>query len=125
MKNDDSSGCEEKQRLIGDETSKGLPVNITESKTNNNNVVPELRVYRRRWWIILTFFLCSTAQSAHWNAWSPISDAVQIAYNWDDTVVTTFPAISNGTTVLLGFLIMSIIETKGKKYLSTKRNIGV
>lgn len=74
----------------------------------------QIKIYKRRWWIVLVFSLCSVAQSAQWNTWSPISDAVEIVYNWDASIVTTFPAVSNAGFIVFGFCLMYAIETKGK-----------
>lgn len=73
----------------------------------------QLAVYKKRWWIIFVFSICSMAQSAQWNAWSPISDAVEIAFSWKDTFVTTIPAVSNAGFILMAFPTMYVVETRG------------
>lgn len=70
-------------------------------------------VYKRRWWIVVVFSLVSLAQSCQWNTWGPISDAVEIVYGWNDSVVTTIPAVSNAAFIVFGFLMMYAIEIKG------------
>lgn len=90
---------------------------VSPDQTPDHSVHHHTQVYKRRWWIVIAFSLCAMAQSAQWNIWGPISDAVQIVYDWDDSVVTLFPAISNGAFILFGFVFMYGVELHGKPLL--------
>ncbi|KAF6029193.1 hypothetical protein EB796_012494 [Bugula neritina] len=45
----------------------------------------KFRVYKRRWWILFISSFLSVNMGMMWNTWSPITDAVQIAYGWKNS----------------------------------------
>ena len=49
--------------------------------------LPEIRVYKRRWYILGLFGLLACHQCIVWNTFGPIESAVQYAYHWSDAEV--------------------------------------
>ena len=72
------------------------------------------QVYKRRWWLLAVFSLMTLAQNVCYNTWSPITDAVLIAFNWSDSFVTLFPALGNVAYALFAFPFMYIIDSHGE-----------
>ena len=49
--------------------------------------LPEIRVYKRRWYILGLFGLLACHQCVVWNPFGPIESAVQYAYHWSNAEV--------------------------------------
>lgn len=49
--------------------------------------LPEIRVYKRRWYILGLFGLLACHQCLVWNTFGPIESAVQYAYHWSNAEV--------------------------------------
>ena len=51
----------------------------------------EVSVYKRRWYILLLFSAMNLSQNAVWNTWNPLTQSVQVAFNWSlfDTALLT------------------------------------
>ena len=47
--------------------------------------LPQLKVYRRRWYILGLFCLLACHQCIVWNTFGPIETAVEYAYGWSDS----------------------------------------
>ena len=47
----------------------------------------EVRVYKRRWYILAVFSLLAVLQDAVWNAWGPIDHTAKILYGWSDDLI--------------------------------------
>lgn len=119
-----SSITQEKRPLLGsantnharyDEISSTDGTDSTEANNSVNNYQHfQPTVYKRRWWILIVFCFGSCAQSVLWNTWSPLLDALLIAYDWKDSFVAMLPGISNLGYVLLGFPLMYLVERYGR-----------
>lgn len=46
--------------------------------------LPEIKVYKRRWYILGLFGLLACHQCIVWNTFGPIESAAQYAYHWSD-----------------------------------------
>lgn len=116
----DRSGNDEKRPLLVSTTALVNPSSAYDagesprSSDSAHSSKQEFAVYRRRWWIIFVFAMCSMVQSAQWNTWAPITDALQISYNWPASLISSIPATSNAGFCLLGLPVMALIETQGK-----------
>lgn len=71
------------------------------------------KVYKRRWYILLVFFICSTLNGLKWNTWSPIQGTSQVVFGWSDTTITLL--VTWGPIVfVVVFLPMSwLMDVKG------------
>ena len=58
----------------------GQPINLNAEITpvDPNGTV----VYKRRWYIMLLFSLIALNQTSVWNTWNPLTQSVQLAFNW-------------------------------------------
>ena len=74
-----------------------------------------LKVYKRRWYILLIYFICSALNAVKWNTWSPIQGTAQVVFGWSDTTITLLVAWGSIVFVVV-FLPMSwLMDVKGKK----------
>ena len=48
---------------------------------------PQVRVYRRRWYILALFSLLAMLQDTIWNTWGPIDHTAKILYGWSDDLI--------------------------------------
>ncbi|XP_069185946.1 solute carrier family 49 member 4 homolog [Procambarus clarkii] len=74
----------------------------------------EVKVYKRRWWILFLFAGIGFMQCAVWNTWGPITSSVKIAYpNWDDAEVALL-SMWGTITMIMGLAPMTLLlQTKG------------
>ena len=69
--------------------------------------LPEIRVYKRRWYILGLFGLLACHQCIVWNTFGPIESAAQFAYHWSNAEA---PMLANWGCIM--FVITSIPLTK-------------
>lgn len=69
--------------------------------------LPEIRVYKRRWYILFVFCLLACHQCIVWNTFGPIETAVQYAYGW-----TNFEAPMMANWGCIMFLVAVVPLTK-------------
>ena len=50
----------------------------------NDDGLPEIKVYKRRWYILGLFCVLACHQCIVWNTFGPIESSVQYAYGWTD-----------------------------------------
>ena len=73
-----------------------------------------IKVYGRRWYILLVFSLFAGTQSGVWNTWGPLSTSAQDAFGWgaaDISLLTNWGPISY---LACAAFFSWLIETKGK-----------
>ena len=75
--------------------------------------IPEMRVYKRRWYILILFSLMACHQCAIWNTWGPIASSVQSAYGWSDGTVAMMANWGNFMFVLTAVPLSWMVERKG------------
>ena len=76
------------------------------------------KVYKRRWYILLVFFICSAVNGMKWNTWSPIQGTSQVVFGWSDTTITLLVAWGPIVYIIV-FLPMSwLMDTKGTSIYS-------
>ncbi|XP_048247413.1 solute carrier family 49 member 4-like [Haliotis rufescens] len=66
------------------------PTDETESPTKEEvasspNVTPDIKVYKRRWYILALFSLMAGLQAGVWNQWGPIARTSERMYGWTDS----------------------------------------
>ena len=73
------------------------------------------RIYKRRWYILLMFSVCSAVNAVKWNTWSPIQGTSQVVFGWSDRTITLLVAWGPILYIVM-FLPMSwLMDVKGKK----------
>ena len=65
-----------------------MPVQASVGSTD----LPQLKVYKRRWYILAVFCGLACHQCIVWNTFGPIESAVEYAYGWPDS---TAPMMAN------------------------------
>ena len=72
-------------------------------------------VYKRRWYILLIFCICSATNALKWNTWGPIQGTCQVVFGWSNTTITMLVTWSPIVSVVV-FLPMSwLMDVKGEK----------
>ena len=107
----------EKAPLLGNTSGYKVQTLPADTRRINEHEHFHAVVFKRRWWILFVFCLCALTQSLLWNTWSPILDAMLIAYDWKDSFIALLPALANGGYVIMAFPLMYIVETRGMIYV--------
>lgn len=89
-----------------------LPEDPPESPVMLSSV--EVKVYKRRWWILFLFAGMGFMQCAVWNTWGPITATVKTAYpKWDDAEIALL-SMWGTITMITGLVPMTILlQAKG------------
>ncbi|GAB1600812.1 solute carrier family 49 member 4 homolog isoform X1, partial [Argonauta hians] len=110
--------------LMDKETPRLLPVENPPNSYESNQVdtsteccsqgnKQNLKVYKRRWYILSLFSLFAFTQSLHWNTWPPISQTANELFGWtigDVALLSNWGPISY---ILCALPVSWLIETKG------------
>ena len=62
----------------------GGRISVPVQSSMESTDLPEIKVYKRRWYILGLFGLLACHQCIVWNTFGPIESAVQYAYHWTD-----------------------------------------
>ncbi|XP_015765955.1 PREDICTED: disrupted in renal carcinoma protein 2 homolog [Acropora digitifera] len=73
----------------------------------------DLRVYKRRWYIIFVYFLCAALNGMKWNTWSPIQGTAQVAFGWSDGTITLLVAWSPIVFTIILAPVSWLMDAKG------------
>merc|ERR550532_2666358 len=102
----DEDSNERKEEDVVDGREERVPhVPVQDSVESTD--LPEIRVYKRRWYILGLFGLLACHQCLVWNTFGPIESAVQYAYHWSNAEA---PMLANWGCIM--FVITSIPRTK-------------
>jgi len=86
---------------------------MTNSASSAEEENADFHAYKRRWWILFVFCLTAYSQGLLWNTWSPIQDAVQIAFNVTNSFSAITLAGSDLACVIATFPLMYAVEHAG------------
>ena len=75
------------------------------------------KVYRRRWYILFVFSICSALNGMKWNTWGPIQGTSQVVFGWSDTTVTLMVAWGPIVYIISFLPISWLMDTKGENIL--------
>lgn len=75
------------------------------------------KVYKRRWYIILVFFLCSALNGMKWNTWSPIQGTSQVVFGWSDATITLLVAWSPVVLIIIFVPVSWLMDVKGEAFI--------
>lgn len=53
----------------------------------------EVKVYKKRWYILAMFFLLCVGQGIMYNSWAPIQSTARAVYKWDSFMIDLMPAL--------------------------------
>ena len=74
--------------MMTDECLLTMKFNVSAQDSVESTDLPEIRVYKRRWYILGLFGLLACHQCLVWNTFGPIESAVQFAYHWSNAEVS-------------------------------------
>ena len=95
-----------------DETSH-LVVNAS-PEDSNRMAAGNIKVYRRRWYILFLFTLLNTTGNILWNTWPPIQETCQLVFGWDKTNVLIIGALQAVGSIISIVPSAWLLDTKGE-----------
>ena len=78
------------------------------------------KVYKRRWYILLLFLICSAVNGMKWNTWSPIQGTSQVVFGWSDTIITLLVAWGPIVYIIIFLPVSWLMDAKGKNFPKSK-----
>ena len=93
-------GCSESTPLINDN-----PIQSIDSI--------QIKVYKRRWWILFIFCVLALLQSELLQSWTVITESVKAVFCWTDNDITLMLSWTYITYILAIFFIVWLMDTKG------------
>ncbi|XP_059177516.1 solute carrier family 49 member 4 homolog [Physella acuta] len=87
-----------------------------EGQKEETGVKTEIKVFKRRWYVLLIFSLYAMTQCAVWNTWGPIATTSKDAFGWSNATVAWMTNWGPISFVLCGFLFPWILQVKGLRW---------
>ncbi|XP_055860563.1 solute carrier family 49 member 4-like isoform X2 [Biomphalaria glabrata] len=75
-----------------------------------------LKVYKRRWYVLLMFSLYCFTQNAVWNTWGPISSSSKEAFSWSDATIAWLNNWGPVAYVVCGLFFPWLLQVKGLRW---------
>ena len=92
-----------------------LPPNVcTNTSYSETNKV---KVYKRRWFILLVCCVNGVLQCTIWSTWGPIEATARAVYKWDDYVIDLMSAWGGITFCISMIPFAWIMDVKGTYFL--------
>ena len=79
-------------------------------------VLVEIKVYKRRWYILAVFCLMNFSQNIVWNTWAPISASAKEAFGWDDATIALQTNWGPIAFILSAILFGWLMDSKGLRW---------
>ncbi|GFN90272.1 disrupted in renal carcinoma protein 2-like protein, partial [Plakobranchus ocellatus] len=73
-------------------------------------------VYKRRWYILITYSLFAMSQNGIWNTWGPISASSEEAFGWHDSTIAWLNNWGPVAYILLGLFYPWLLQVKGLRW---------
>ena len=77
----------------------------------------EVKVYKKRWFILLVYCFNAFLLYAIWNTWGPIEATARAVYKWDDYVIDLMSAWGGIAYCISMIPFAWIMDVKGKHFL--------
>lgn len=74
----------------------------------------DLKVYKRRWYILILFSLLAATQGAIWNTFGPISSSSQDAFGWHNADIALLSDWGPISYIISGIFFSWMMNVKGK-----------
>ena len=74
----------------------------------------DIKVYKRRWYILMVFTLLNAVGNIIWNTWPPIQETCQLVFHWTDTNVLIIGALQALGSIISVVPSSWLLDTKGK-----------
>ncbi|XP_067687770.1 solute carrier family 49 member 4 homolog [Haliotis asinina] len=91
------------------------PDDITEVTAPNQQDISKkhIRLYKRRWYIVVLFSLLASVQMLVWNTWGPISHTAEAVFGWDDADISLLANWGPITFMITMPIFAWMMDTKG------------
>ncbi|XP_012942426.2 solute carrier family 49 member 4 homolog [Aplysia californica] len=76
----------------------------------------EIKVYKRRWYILIIFGLFSMTQNGVWNTWGPISTTSIEALGWDNSTIAWLSNWGPISFIMVGLFYPWLLQVKGLRW---------
>ena len=96
-----------------DETAH-LVVNSSPDDIEHRMAAGSIKVYKRRWYILIIFTLLNTTGNILWNTWPPIQETCQLVLGWNKTNVLIIGALQALGSIISIVPSAWLLDTKGK-----------
>ena len=74
----------------------------------------QIKVYKRRWYILMIFTLLNTTGNILWNTWPPIQETCQLVLGWNKTNVLIIGALQALGSIISIVPSAWLLDTKGR-----------
>ncbi|KAK6186018.1 hypothetical protein SNE40_008137 [Patella caerulea] len=115
--NEDVTSHHQYSSINKDERDEQIRNVLGEESINDTDVIPErtheIKVYKRRWYILLLFSCFAAAQGGMWNTWGPISDSSKDAFGWNDGDIALLSNWGPIAYLISGIFFSWMIDVKG------------
>ncbi|XP_059177517.1 solute carrier family 49 member 4-like [Physella acuta] len=93
-----------------------LPPVTSSVNEDSINANQPLKVYKRRWYILVLFSLYAFSQNAVWNTWGPISTSSEEAFGWTDSTIAWLNNWGPVAYIMFGLLFPWLLQVKGLRW---------
>ena len=76
--------------------------------------VSSIKVYKRRWYILMLFTLLNATGNILWNTWPPVQETCQLVFGWDKTNVLIIGALQALGSIISIVPSAWLLDTKGE-----------
>ncbi|XP_059165974.1 solute carrier family 49 member 4 homolog [Physella acuta] len=94
------------------------PLVLPDSVDSNHNVedTNSIRLYKRRWYVLILYSTYTCFQSTVWNTWGPISNSSEEAFGWTDETIAWLSNWGPLTYVIFGLFYPWLLHVKGIRW---------
>ena len=100
------SACTESSALIE-------PTSEQSTKENEPLSTVNIRVYKRRWYILAVFTSLNAVGNIIWNTWPPIQETCQLVLHWTELNVLIIGALQALGSIISVLPSAWLLDTKG------------
>ncbi|XP_050395913.2 solute carrier family 49 member 4 isoform X2 [Patella vulgata] len=115
--NEDVTSHHQYSSINKDERDEQIKNVLSEESINDTDVIiertHEIKVYKRRWYVLLLFSCFAAAQGGIWNTWGPISDSSKDAFGWNDGDIALLSNWGPISYLISGIFFSWMIDVKG------------
>ena len=77
-------------------------------------VIPDVKIYRRRWYLLAVFSAFSMIQCAVWNTWGPVAHPAMVVFHWQQQDIAMLANYGCIMIVVCMTFFMWLLVEKGK-----------
>merc|ERR1712150_22758 len=75
-----------------------------------------IRVYKRRWYVLILYSLLAFTQGAFWVTWGPIAASSEYAFDWTDADIALFANWGPIAFIITALVMSWIVDVKGLRW---------